>query len=178
MTAKASPRAARAPVRETAPRTEPEREPVRAKVRTRKGAGVDQMHIPKHMIPDGIDLQWNTDSILGQPAAQETNAMAQQGWEPVQVGDFDGRFDHLMAKGHKGSITYGAARLDWRPLELTLEARAEERQAATQQLRTEKNKMASGMPDGVDPNILNSNHPAARPLNYLSSERAPMPIPK
>lgn len=172
---KVSARTARVPVRAEAPRAEAEREPIRAKVRTRKGAGVDQMHIPKHVIPEGIDLQWNTDSVLGQPAQQETNAMAQQGWEPVQVGDFDGRFDYLMAKGHKGPITYGASRLDWRPMELTLEARAEERQAARQQIGVETNKMITGNVDGVDQRILGVD----QKKTFMTKERIPsMPVPQ
>lgn len=174
MNAKA-PRTARIPVRETAPRAEPEREPVRAKVRTRKGTGTDRLHIPQQMIPEGVDLQWVTDSVLGQPAVQDRMAFEVNAWEPVTPEMFDGRFDGVfMPKGHKGEINVGGLVLMHRPLELTLEARAEERNAARMQIGVETNKMISGNIDGVDPRILGVD----QKKTFMTKERIPsMPIP-
>lgn len=170
---------ARAPIRESEQRSEPARDPVRAKVRTRKGANVDQYHIPLELIPDGIDLQWNTDTVLGQPTIQERSRMEAQGWEPVTPDMWEGRFDGMfMRKGHQGEINVGGLVLMWRPIELTLEARAEELGAARQARFTEEKKITSGAPDGVDPNFMDSQHPKARAQNFLRKERiASMPIP-
>lgn len=173
---KGSARTARQPVREAAPRQEAEREPVRAKVRARKGAGTDQLHIAKELIPDGVDLQWVTDSVLGQPAVQDRQAFVVNAWEPVLPDMFDGRFDGMfMPKGHKGEINVGGLVLMWRPLELTLEARAEERNAARQQIGIETNKMLTGQVDGVDPRILGVD----QKKTFMTKERIPsMPVPQ
>lgn len=158
-----------------APETE-EREPVRAKSRTRKGGGRDQLAIPQDKIPDGIDLQWNTIEVFGRPEMQMMAQMAAQAWEPVTLGMFDGRFDYLMPKGAKGEITFGGLRLEWRPLELSLEARAENNAAARSAVRAEENKLRGGNLDGV---TLDTQHPTARAKTFISKERIPsMPVPR
>lgn len=171
----ARPRTERLSVREAEIRTEEVREPVRKKERTRKGLGIDQMHIPQALIPDDIDLQWNTETVLGMPAQHETIAMAQQGWEPVTVGMFEGRFDYLMPRGHKGQIMYGASRLDWRPLELTMEARAEELQAARGARYAAERKIQNGTPDGVEQSFMDTNHPKAKANTFLRKEHGRVP---
>lgn len=171
-------RTARAPVREAEVRTEAPREPVRAKTRTRKGSGTDKFHIPQHMIPDGIDLQWNVDSVLGRPEMQERMAMEVQGWESVTPEMWGGRFDGMfMPKGHKGEINVGGLVLQWRPMELTLEARAEELQSARHARHAEEAKLKAGAVDGIDPNMLTNNDPKARANTFLRKERIPsMPV--
>lgn len=175
-------RTARAPIR-TEPETDPVREPVRAKTRTRTrngASGTDRFHIPQEMIPDGIDLQWNVDSVLGRPEVQERMMMEQQGWEPVTPDMWDGRFDGMfMRKGHGGEISVGGLVLMWRPLELTLEARAEELHTARQARYTEERKIQAGTPDGINFDVLNPNHGSARAKTFLNKERIPsMPIPE
>lgn len=171
----------RPPVRQVDVRTEEAREPVRVSRRTRKGVGVNQMTIPPNILKilgaQGIDLQWNSDSVVGKPAHHETIAMQQQGWEPVTVGMFDGLLDYLMPKGHKGQIVYEAARLDWRYMEETREALAEELSAARHARGVEERKLTTGAVDGVDPNYMDANHPVARPGNFLKKEMGAIPIP-
>lgn len=172
-------RTARTPVRNEAPEPEPQREPVRAKARTRRGGvGQDRFHIPGDMIPDGIDLQWNVDAVLGQPAVQDRMMMEQQAWEPVTPDMFDGRFDGMfMRRGHKGEISVGGLVLMWRPIELTLEARHEELHAARAARYAEERKIAQGTPDGINLDMLNPNHGSARAKTFLNKERIPsMPI--
>lgn len=168
-------RTAAAPIRDETVASEPVRE---KKTRTRKGVGIDQFHIPGDMIPDGIDLQWNTDSVLGQPSAQERSRMEQQGWEAVTPNMFEGRFDGMfMRKGHQGEINVGGLVLMWRPMELTQEARAEELAAARQARRTEERKMVTGAIDGVNPEMFNPNHGSAKSQTFLNKERIPsMPV--
>lgn len=172
----ATARTTRPAVREVAARTEPVREAINPKKRTRKGGGTDQLHIPRDLIPDGIDLQWNVDTILGSPDVHARSEMEAQGWEPVTVGSFNGRFDHLMPKGFKGEITYRGLRLDWRPMELTMEARGEENQAARNAVRVQERKLTGGELDGV---TLDTAHPTARAKTFITKERIPsMPVPK
>lgn len=152
-------RTTRAPIREAEVRSEPVREDTRGepkkKVRARKGSNVNEFHIPPHMIPEGIDLQWNTDSVLGKPEPHMRSTMAQQAWEPVTGDMWGGRFDGMfMKKGHQGEINVGGLVLEWRPIELTMEARAEELSAARHARRTEERKMVTGAVEGVDPNFM------------------------
>lgn len=170
------PRNARAAVRQIEPQPETEREPVRAKVRTRKGAGTDRLHIPREMIPEGIDLQWVPDTILGQPAVQERMAFEVNAWEAVLPQMFDGRFDGIfMPKGHTGEINVGGLVLMWRPLELTLEARAEDDQAARNAVRAEEAKLRGGNLDGV---TLDTAHPTVRAKTFINKERIPSAVPR
>lgn len=164
----------RRPVRQE----EVRQEPVRAagKTRTRKGGGTDQLHIPSHLIPEDIDLQWNTVSVHGAPELQMMAQMHAQAWEPVLIGMFDGRFDYLMPKGHNGEILIGGLRLEYRPLELSLEAKAEDRQAAGLAVGIQESKLRRGQLDGV---TLDTQHPTARAKTYLTREvLSGSPIPK
>ena len=69
----------------------------------------------------------------------------QQGWESVMPGMFGGMIDGLFTKqDHKGEIIVGGQVLQWRPRELTEEARAEERQAAKQAIGVHEKQIQSG----------------------------------
>lgn len=176
-----APRTARAAVREAEVRAEPAREPVRAKTRTRRPLSINPMSLPRDLLrafwQEGNDLQWNTETVIGVPATQfENTQMQQQGWEPVTLGMFDGRLDYLMPNGSKGQqIIYGASRLDWRPKELTEEARAEELQDARHARGVEERKIASAQPDGVDQGFMDSKNPAAQKGNFLRKEHGRVP---
>ncbi len=166
-------------IREAAPAVEV-REAVRVKQRTRRGAGHDPLQIARDILDRiwndfGADLQWNTDTILGQPDVVGTTNMSQQGWEPVQTGMFDGLVDYLVPRDHKGVILYQGLRLDWRPKELTLEAREEDRQNARMAVGVEEAKLRGGQIDGV---TLETNTPNVRAKTYINKERlASVPIP-
>lgn len=177
--AKTPSRTARPPVREAEVRTEPVRE---RKQRTHKGAAVDQLKLPTELLRwfaqahEG-DLQWNSEAIVGVPATHfEQSRMQQQGWEPVLTGDFDGKFDYLMPKGPKGrQIIYGGSRLDWRPMELTREARAEELGEARQARGVEERKLKTGQVDNVDQDFMNLEHTRARDNTFVRKHMAPAP---
>jgi len=179
-----APRTARTPVRTETQEAEPAREPVRAKVRTRKNVGSQsRYHIPPDWIPEGMDFQWNIDTVLGKPETFQRRMMEEQGWEPVDPSQepfkhLDGR---IMRAGHKGEINVDGLVLMYRPLELTLEARAEELQDARRARYVEEQKMAAGRPDGVNPNMLDPNHGSAPRQTFFrkSHERIPsMPVPE
>lgn len=176
----ARPRTERPPVREAEIRAEPVREPVR-KTRTHKlSDGVDPMTLPRPLLEsfwqNGLDLQWNSETVIGIPATQfENTRMQQQGWEPVTTGMFDGALDYLAPRGHKGQILYGASRLDWRPRELTEEARGEEYQMARRARYAADEKIKSGAVDGVNADFMNTDHAKAKANTFLRKEHGRVP---
>lgn len=166
-------RNAKSSVRETEIREEPVR-------RIHKGGrrGANNTDIPREMIPEDVDLQWNNDTILGQPAVQERMHMEQQGWRPVTGDMWGGRFDGMFArKGHKGEINVGGQVLMWRPLPLTLEARREEDHDARMARHVEERKMMEGRPDGINLDMLDPDAGSAKRQTFLRKERVPsMPV--
>lgn len=155
-----------APIRTEAVRSEPVREPVR-KQRLRKGiANVSPTHIPQEMIPDGIDFQWVTDSIHGAPETQMRQSFEMNAWEPVTPDMFEGRFDgRFHPKGYKGEINVMGSVLMWRPMELTIEAREEERGQAINARTAAENKLRAGQLDGV---AFDTQHPSAQKITSVS----------
>lgn len=169
-----------APMRNAEVRAEPAREPIREtparKQRLRKGiANVSPTHIPQEMIPGDIDLQWVTDTIHGMPEAQGRQSFEINGWEPVTPDMWGKRFDGMfMPKGFKGEINVLGSVLMWRPMELTLEARAEERQQAVAARLSIERKLRNGELDGV---AFDTQHPTARAITNVGREGVAMPIP-
>lgn len=177
----------RAPVRAEQVRADPVREQeVRPKkVRVRKNqsltAPLDLSQEAREYFGSlDIDLQWVTNTIAGQPATKERQEFAVNCWEPVTPDMFDGYFDGMfMPKGYKGEIIYDACVLMWRPMELTLEARGEERHAAVQARGSQEQQMKTGRLPGVNPDMLNPSHPSARATTRLTGTRERyIPTPK
>ena len=157
-------------VREVEVRNEPVREvTARGEKRqrlVRYDASQDRLHIPREMIPAGTDLQWVAVEVLGQPNPQERVRFEQNGWRAVTPDMFDGRFDgRFMPKGHKGEIVVEGLCLMERPMELTMEARAEERAAAQLAVGIQERKLTSGQLDGV---TLDTQHSTARANTRLT----------
>ena len=175
-------------------RAEPARpEPVRAKTRTRRGTfqniyGIDKSILEAIWATYGADLQWNLDTVKGAngnevydlPFTITRVGMEQQGWESVMPGMFGGMLDGLFTKqDHKGEIIVGGQVLQWRPRELTEEARAEERQAAKQAIGVHEKQIQSGSLPGVDANVFNPRHGSAQSVSRLTKSRVPsIPVPQ
>ncbi len=122
----------------------------------------DRLHIPRHQIPDGMDFQWVTDSIYGQPQAQQRAEFEKKGWTPVYQEDFDGRFDgKFMPKGKDGEINVDGVVLMARPLELSLKAKQKDRRAALEQVAIKEQALRGGdlgtSLDTSAPNAVNLN---------------------
>lgn len=175
------------PVRQEEVRAEPvEREqPVKGpkKVRTRKGGMTrPPLDLPPEILEwataEGIDFMWATNSVNGQPFPQQRMQFEVNGWEPVTGDMWGGKFDGLyLPKGAKGEITYDAAVLLWRPLELTIEAREEEAQAARLPTRVVDNQFKTGRVDGISPDA--TQHHRARAVTKVEREVLPgMRIPE
>lgn len=161
-------RGASAPVRSTAraeTRPEGQREQVRTRTRQRLGT-VDKFHIDPAKIPAGMSYEWKRYEVLGQQDHSYMQAQAENAWEPVDCA----RHPELMPPGHKGSIIRDGLMLMERPIELTMEARDEDRLIARQQVRAKEQQLGQ-TPDGQ----FTRDHATARPR--VSKSYEPMPIP-
>jgi len=105
--------------------------------RTRTQVG-DIFDIPKGMIPDLWEYQWNAVSVAGNSEVLlDTNHMMfQNGWRPVPAERYAGT---LVPRGSKGNIIRGQQMLMERPKALCDEARAEDIRNA-QQLISDRNE--------------------------------------
>lgn len=159
--------------------------PSQKKVRVRKNASqrsvldIDPVILAKVKQDYGADLQWVTDSVLGQPAPGVRNSFEINAWEPVTQDMFDGILDgQFMRRGAPGEILFEGLVLMWRPYELTEEAQAEERQARAGALEAQQNMIKGGQIPGFSAGF-EPDHPTALRGNMVSrSVRAPMEIPK
>jgi hypothetical protein len=131
------------------PRTPRTEEPA-AGIRTRKRKGgtlVDKFDIPESMKADfaarGMDVQWKRETVYGARDPSYEVFMREQGFDPVDSS----RFPEYVAEGASGPIRRDGMMLMERPMELTLEAKLEERQAADDAVRI-KTEQLTGAPDG------------------------------
>ena len=98
----------------------------------------------------GCDLQWVTDSILGQPTIAHRQAFEVNAWEPVTGDMFDGAFDGMFTrKGHQGEIQYEGLVLMYRPMELTEEAKEEEAAARRGAMEAQRSMVMNGVISGL-----------------------------
>lgn len=123
----------------------------------KRPVSADIFHIPREIIPDGWDYQWNAIEVVGQPQTASIIAMAENGWRPVPAGRHEGMF---MPAGTapESAIIRDGLRLEERPMVLTEEARAEERMKASRlmQDQIEQHGLAAKMPNGFsrdNPNL-------------------------
>lgn len=175
----------RSPLRATAIR-EPAAEPTGKpkKTRLRKQASqrslldIDSAIVEMVKTRYDSDLQWVTDSVLGQAAPQKRMAYEINGWEPVTPDMFDGIFDGMYTrKGHTGEINYEGLVLMYRPMELTEEAKKEDADARDAAMRAQRSMVMNGVIPGLG-NGMDAMHPTAAPKQTFRREvRAPMDIP-
>jgi hypothetical protein len=126
----------------------------------------------------GSDLQWVTDSVLGQAAPQNRMAFEINAWEPVTPDMFGGVFDGMFTrKGHAGEINYEGLVLMHRPMELTEEAKQEERQARDGAMEAQRNMVMNGVIPGLVAGF-DSQHPTAiSKQTFNRTVKPPMDIP-
>lgn len=166
----------------TRTRETPAREDVReasspAHGRTRVRQNDDIYARASALAPEGWVYQWNVVSVLGQDQLDNQARMAQLGFTPVLAERHDGVF---LPKGTKGEIVLNGLRLEERPIELDMEARAEERAAAVNQVRGSREQfgLATTAPGFEGPT--QSNHPYVRGNSFARSqfEQVSTPQPK
>ena len=196
----AQPRIKRPYVRRNVRQEEVRQEPVReaaarypGKARQRRGANHNMFEVPRAILDRlwneyGVDIQVNLDTVKGAdgreivdlPPIVTRTGMEQQGWESVLPGMFDGLLDGLFVKkDHRGEIVVGGQVLQWRPRELTEEARAEDYVMAKEKVTSHEKRMMAGQVDGVDSKILDPRAGSAQRVTRLTKTRvASIPVPQ
>lgn len=92
----------------------------------------DIFYVPVDEIPEGSSYEWKRWSVHGQEDPFYIASMREQGWEPVDPR----RHPNWVPPGYNQPyIIKGGQILMERPIELTQEARAEQRQLAKRQVR-------------------------------------------
>lgn len=136
----------------------------------------DRLRIDRSLIPEGMDLQWVTDSIFGQPQPQHRAEFEKRGWTPVHQEDFDGQFDGMfMPKGAEGEIKIDGLVLMARPIELTIKARRLNKRQADEQVQIKEKALRGGDIPGVS---LDSTHPNAVKTNRINKSYERINIPE
>lgn len=115
----------------------PARDLTRTRVRTRKH-GADEFWVDETKIPHGQSWEWKRFETYGAPDRSNELAMAQQGWEPVDASVF--------GDGRSGPVEVRGMRLYERPMELTEEARAEDRAVAAEQFAISSRNFGNDIP--------------------------------
>ena len=111
---------------------EPAHEAPRVRTRSRRSTVQEDMfYIPVEEIPEGSSYEWKRFSNVGQEDPFYIAQMRQQGWEPVDPR----KHPNWVPPGYKDPyIIKGGQILMERPIELTQEARREQRQLARTQM--------------------------------------------
>lgn len=138
---------------------EPQRDEVHAPARRtrRKKSNIseDIFYIPQDEIPDGSSYEWKRWTVMGMEDPFYIAQMREQGWEPVDPK----RHPNWLPPGYSASnIIKGGQILMERPMELTKEARAENRQLAKRQVIEAEQRL------GMTPkDTLTREHPDIKP---------------
>ena len=137
--------------------------------RKRKGGSVsDKFFIDPTKIPPGISYEWKRETLYGASDPSYSVSLAENGWEPVDVS----RHPEFMPPGFSGPIRRDGMILMERPIELTEEARAEDRMNAIEIVRSKEMQLgqtpANTLPRDADP----------RTAPRLSRSYAPVEIPE
>lgn len=122
------------------------REPVHAEAahsrprsrRRKSSVAEDMFFIPLEEIPEGLSYEWKRYSNLGEENPFYLAQMREQGWEPVDPK----RHPNWVPPGYsQPHIIKGGQILMERPIELTEEARAEDRVLARRQVREAEQRL-------------------------------------
>jgi hypothetical protein len=142
-------------------------------VRNRKGT-INTFEVPEHLKDPDYDYNWKTESVLNQPDMPRYMGYLENGWRPVLA---TGRwFGVLTPKLDDKGLPYnGPVRRDGqvlmeRPIQLSLEAQQDERNAARQQMRTQLEGARMSLPSGFS-----DNHNAVKFQNRTSIVPGPAP---
>ncbi len=136
----------------------------------------DKLNIPIDMIPEGMDLLWVTNEVLGKPFPEMRSARQQNGWAPVHQSDFNARYDGwFMAKGVEGEITKGGSVLMTRPMKYSIKARQAEKRRALEQVAIKEQSVTGGDMRGI---TLDTTHDTALRSNRINKSVERIAIPE
>lgn len=139
----------------------------------------DRLRIAPEILEDfrnqGIDLQWVTTDIYGQPQSQRRARFERKGWQAVHADDFGGKLGEMfMAAGSTGEVNVEGLVLMHRPMEFTMRARARELQKAREQVQAKEQQMLGGQTNVT----LGGDHPSALQYNKIRKTVERISVPK
>src|SRR5262245_49768458 len=113
---------------------------------------VNPLHIDPEILRNiehdyGYRLQWNAETVLGQPQEQSMASHRRNGFQEVRKGSFGGMLDFLCDR--EGRIFKDGVVLMARPCEMDDQARAYERKAARRAVEDMKRKHSDEGVPGV-----------------------------
>lgn len=136
----------------------------------------DRLSVPRHMIPEGMDLQWVTTSVFGQDVPTHRAKFERQGWTPVHQEDFEGQFNgRWMARNDDGEITVDGLVLMARPKELSIAAKQKQDREAKEVVRIRERDLKGGNIQGVS---LDPSHASAVNSNKVGRSVERIDVPK
>lgn len=107
----------------------------------------DPFYIPVDEIPEGLSYEWKRWSVAGQHDPFYVAGLREQGWEPVPPK----RHPNWVPPGYnEPHIIKGGQILMDRPIELTEEARKEQRMLAKQQQREAEQRLGMSPRDTLE----------------------------
>ena len=112
-------------------------------------ANSSRFDIPRHMIPDGMDYQWVSQTILGQPDPRQSVPAAMNHWTPVPMK----KHPHLVGPAQAAATPEAAIIVDGlmlceRPSYLTDQRKEQERRAAATQVGDQMARLGQA-PEGT-----------------------------
>ena len=137
--------------------------------------GEDRLGISREKIEalakDGVALQWATKSVRGAEMRGEMSKMAQGGWTPVHVSDFEGILDtgQFVPKGADEFIGVDDCQLVARPQALHEKAKLGEKLLADERLDGPRQVLRHGIP------VKGGNHPSVRNQISVGMDRVDIP---
>lgn len=154
-------------------RTTEQRADQRRPQRRSRAAQEDRFYIEPGLIPLGMDWQWNRYSVLGKEDTENLIMMQEDGWTAVTWSKLPEmkRPPNMTERGLKDPVIRGGMILMERPMELTQEARAEDRQAADDQVQTKLTEVTGSAP----PETMTRSHPGLK--NHITRSFGPAGIP-
>ncbi len=137
----------------------------------------DRLHIDASKIPEGMSLQWVTNSVYGQEMTQHRGKFEAKGWTPVHQEDFDGQFNGMfMNRGAEGEINVDGLVLMARPVELTEAARKRDKLKAMGQVHIKEQGLMNGT--GMKAGPFDPSHPTALQSNKINKTMERIEVPE
>lgn len=134
----------------------------------------DQLRIAPHLIPEGMSLQWVTESVLGKPMPERLAMFERKGWTVVHNDDFDGQLDGLYdKKGAQAPIRKDGMVLVARPKELTAKARRRDHINALEKVKIKEQALRGGDVGAT----LDAQHNTALRFNHITKSTERIAIP-
>ncbi len=137
----------------------------------------DEFNISRDKFPEGMDLQWWTAEIYGQPMKQRMATAARGGWTQVHDTDFDNWHHRVLGARYGlddgGFIVHKGTALHARPQEISDRSKAREIRKARDVIATREQAFKGG-----DIGATGANHPSALATNKISRSIERIDIPK